>query len=301
MHKPSWFKDNEVIVSTAKTCGINKDGHDLYIIDKETGKRTLEIDDQLAADVDKLLSGKDSPTIQNVDAVVVKTKKTAVPIYYDHTYHELFTDDLKARFPNFKSATIGSLVESGDITVRKGHGSPSADLRRGEVPYIKVSDLRAGGVNINATNLIPRVVAERFWRGKESGLKAFDLLSPERASKNIGDFCVLMPGQEQVVLTKEVLVFRVGPKAKFDQFYLLWALSLVSVRKQWERIVFMQTNREDVGNRFLELEIPVPQDEKSAEMVSAEFKEYFMGIAGLRSKFSTYLSKDKLHHFHLGE
>jgi hypothetical protein len=27
------------------------------------------------------------------------------------------------------------------------------------------------------------------------GLKAFDLICPERASKNIGDFCVLLPGQ----------------------------------------------------------------------------------------------------------
>lgn len=39
--------------------------------------------------------------------------------------------------------------------VETGTGRPSKDQRTGSVPYIKVSDLRAGLVNINATNMVP--------------------------------------------------------------------------------------------------------------------------------------------------
>jgi hypothetical protein len=170
----------------------------------------------------------------------------------------------------------------------------------GEIPYIKVSDLRAGLVNINPTNRVPLSIARAFWGGEQSGLRAFDLLCPERTSKNIGDFCVLMPGQEQVVLTKEIIVLRDGPRATFDQFYLLWAMTLKIVREQWKRIVFMQTNREDVGKRFLEITIPVPPNRGEADRVSLVFRDYYQSIANARLALRDYLNSSHEHHFFVG-
>lgn len=197
----------------------------------------------------------------------------------------------------FLTKTIGELVERDLLTIRGGHGSPSQDQRIGDVPYIKVSDLRAGLVNINPTNRIPRSVARRFWRGDASGLQAFDLVCPERTSKNIGDFCVLMPGQEQVVMTKEVIVLRPGPKAHFDPFYLLWAHTLKVVRDQWRRIIFMQTNREDVGKRYLEIEVPLAPNNSVASQVSEAFREYYTKVAIARRELVEYLDKNPAHHF----
>ena len=122
--------------------------------------------------------------------------------------------------------------------------------------------------------MIPESLAISYWKSTESGLKAFDLLSPERASKNIGEFCMLLPGQEQVVLTKEIIGLR-STSEIFDQFYLMWVMNLPYVRKQWNRVVFMQTNREDVGKRYLEIKIPVPVDKDVAESVSKPYNDYF--------------------------
>jgi type I restriction enzyme M protein len=108
-----------------------------------------------------------------------------------------------------------------------------------------------------------------------------------------------MPGQEQVVVTREVIVLRVTQKAPFDPFYLLWALSLQVVRDQWKRVIFMQTNREDVGHRFREIIVPVPPKKAIATSVSADFRKYFMGLARLRTDFAQSLSADGLHHFTL--
>jgi type I restriction enzyme M protein len=177
-----------------------------------------------------------------------------------------------------------------------GHGSPSADFRTGHIPYIKVSDLRAGQININPTNRVSDVVAARFWKDGDSGLRAYDLLTPVRTSKNIGEFAVLMPGQERVVLTKEVLVLRPGDNAVFDSFYLLWAMTLKAVRRQWNRIVFMQTNREDVGRRYDEIRIPIPPDKETADACSAAFREYYLGIQRLRGNFLDYLKDDGRHY-----
>jgi type I restriction enzyme M protein len=60
----------------------------------------------------------------------------------------------------------------------------------------------------------------------------------------------------------------------------------------------MQTNREDVGKRYLEIEIPVPPNAKRASEVSAAFRDYFQSIAAARTSLQQYLSKSMPpHHF----
>lgn len=308
MHKPAWFNDQTVMVSAAPTCGISKSGGELPCFDPATGQPVIEtvgedsvevIDDRLLADMEALRDGKNTSTLQHVPRKQF-SMRLAVPSYYD----QRATDALRAEInggslDGFTIRTLGDLKEDGLITIRNGHGSAPKDVRQGDVPYIKVSDLRAGTVNINPTNSVPRPLAEKFWGGAESGLKAFDLISPERASKNIGDFCVLMPGQERLLLTKEMIIIRAVEEAPFDQFYILWALTLKSVRQQWNRVVFMQTNREDVGKRYYEIEIPIPSNRSVADTYSENFRTYFKTIASARKDFSEYLDADGKHHFFL--
>jgi hypothetical protein len=308
IRKPSWFSDQTVMVSTAPTCGHTKGGRLLPIVDPATGKRIQiqdpetggyldALNDQLLADAKALVEGRSTETLSFIPKSEVSLR-CAVPVYFDRRYAEKFKAAMQEpAYQGFTTSSIGALVNDNLLTIRGGHGSLSQDQRIGDVPYIKVSDLRAGLVNINPTNRIPHSVAQMFWRGYSSDLRPFDLVCPERTSKNIGDFCVLMPGQEQVVMTKEVIIFRPGPNAHFDPFYLLWALTLKVVRDHWRRVVFMQTNREDVGKRYLEIEIPIAPNAACATEVSGAFRLYYQTIATARKELVDYLNADHAHHF----
>jgi hypothetical protein len=308
IHKPSWFSDKTVMVSTAPTCGLTKGGRLLPRIDQQTGLRIQvtdpdtgenidAVDDTLLEDMTSLRRGETTDTLRFVPASEV-SMRYAVPVYYDQRFYGQFLEELSTpSFSGYSSATLGELLGENLIFVRGGHGSPSHDQRVGEVPYIKVSDLRAGFVNINPTNRIPLSVAKQYWKGDSSGLQPYDLVCPERTSKNIGDFCVLMPGQEQVVMTKEIIIIRPGPSAEFDTFYLLWAMTLNIVRNQWKRIVFMQTNREDVGKRFHEITIPVAPSREEALRVSKAFRDYYQTISKARIELGEYLKNVEGHHF----
>lgn len=306
--KPHWFSHDHIMVSTAQTCGISKSGGLLPKFDPITGLKIQEIDpetdelmemvnDALLEDMEALRDGYESETLHFIGRSQFDLS-LAVPVYYDRRYHQVFAEVmLQEEFADFTTMTIGEMLENDYIAIKKGHGSAPKDLRVGEVPYIKVSDLRAGLININPTNQVPLQTAERYWRGSTSGLLPYDLICPERASKNIGDFCVLMPGQEQILLTKEVIILRAGDKANFDQFYLLWAMTLKIVRDQWNRVILMQTNREDVGKRYLEIEVPFPTNREKADSVSEPFRQYFTTLAHEREKLCNYLNAGNAHHF----
>ena len=277
----------------------------LQITDPDTGALVDAVDDRLLEDMEVLAGLSENPDMPLPDTLsFVPAEKIdprcVVPLYYDHRSTDQFRHAARPAIrclrasPTRRCKTSQAMVRSSSA---EAMGRPSQEQRFGDVPYIKVSDLRAGHVNINPTNQVPRAVAEHFWHGTDSGLRAFDLISPERTSKNIGDFCVLMPGQEQVLTTKEIIVLRAGPKANFDQFYLLWAMTLTIVREQWKRVIFMQTNREDVGKRYLEIVIPVPNSEDEGITVSSAFRDYYTTIATARKHLQMYLNADERHHF----
>lgn len=78
----------------------------------------------------------------------------------------------------------------------------------------------------------------------------------------------------------------------------MWALSLVSVRDQWNRIIFIQTNREDVGDRFFEIKIPFPVDPKKSVEISKPFREYYSALENARTQFEKNLNSSPYkHHF----
>ncbi len=302
MHTPSWFKKEEVLVVNAETCGINKDGNAQYLVNPTTGMRsTQDIDDSLA-ECCEAIANKDfsRKEIFYTDYNQMIQKDIYVPKFYDtKTLNGIHS--LMKHLEGFSLKSLKELLIDEAIVLFGGHGSPSSDQRLGTVPYIKVSDLRAGHVNINPTNMVPIDLAKKFWSADNSGLKAYDLISPERASKNIGEFCVLMPGQENAVFTKEVIVIRSINQSLFDQFYLMWALSLKEVREQWDRIVFMQTNREDVGKRMLEIKIPIPNNIETANKYSKNFKEYYNSLEESRNIFIKSLKNSEFeHHIYLG-
>lgn len=275
-----------------QTCGIYKNGSDRFIVNS-AGERTKIIDNELLRLAIKYQNGQNDEMFTVPLADTYKAD-VLVPQYYDYSLQRPF-DELKLTH-KFEQISIEELINKGIITVSGGHGSPSNDMRNGNIPYVKVSDIRNMRINVNPTNLVSIELAKRFWKtdNGKSNLCAWDLISPSRASSNIGEFAILLPGEEQIVLTKEVFVIRVHENdLGYSPFYLLWALSLTETRKQWQRVTLMQTNREDVGQRYKEILIPQPISKEWAETVSAPFRNYFTSIATAKKEFVLSTGNDK--------
>lgn len=77
---------------------------------------------------------------------------------------------------------------------------------------------------------------------------------------------------------------------------MLWSLSLQETRMQWSRITLMQTNREDVGQRYREIIIPKPPSKEWAEKTSLPFKQYFSSLAESKKLFSAKTAADEFNY-----
>ena len=290
--KSNLHEDSDVVTfMNPQTCGIYKNGCDRFVVD-ETGKRTDVIDNKLLEQAIEYSQGEKKNQYDIALSTIYKSD-VLVPQYFDQSLQQPF-ETLKSKY-HFEGISIAELMDEGIITLTNGHGSPSNDLRNGTIPYVKVSDIRNLRINVNPTNLVAIELARKFWKTEDgkSNLKAWDLISPSRASSNIGEFAILLPGEEQIVLTKEVFVIRVNKNDYgYTPFYLLWALSLVETRKQWARVTLMQTNREDVGQRYKEIIIPKPVGKEWAEKVSRPFAKYFKQLADAKQQFAKDTSSD---------
>jgi type I restriction enzyme M protein len=181
--------------------------------------------------------------------------------------------------------SVGELIESGELQILDGHGSPSSHCHgKGPVPYVKVVDIKNWRVIENPKYSVPTDVADKFLKRKK--LLPHDLVTPTRASRNIGLFGLIMPWQTTSVLTREIAIWRTTDVAKrIDPWLLLALLSTKVVHDQFHFLVLMQMNREDLGHRIRELLIPIPKDAMRREQWSKPIHEYFEATTLARVKY----------------
>ena len=283
--KPS--KHHRVLGCVCETYGEDKHGRPRFkLVD---GQKTSERDDEMSESANLLVSSArrvDSKLLFRFKQRDAISRGVLVASFW---WRKPYLDALDefARKYECDLVSVGELLEAGELTVGPGHGSPSSHYHgKGPVPYVKVVDIKNWRINENSKFSIPETVATQF-RRKRPPLQPFDLVTPTRASKNIGLFSAVMPWQTNVILTREIAVWRVEKSAKrIDRWLLLSLMSLRVVHKQFKFLVLMQMNREDLGGRYRELLLPIPRKEVQRKKLSKPVAEYFAAMTIAQEKYT---------------
>ena len=174
-----------------------------------------------------------------------------------------------------KGVLLGQIVKEGILGAWDGHGSPSAGEKgRGNVPYIRVADIVNWELYRNPVSSIPLNVYEKMTKNKRK-IKAEDILFVRRGSFRIGTVAMASPRDENVLLTREILTFRVLKENSYgiDAFYLLWLLSSEFVQKQIKPKVFIDTTLPNIGGRWREIILPIHKDREKLNKISLSVKK----------------------------
>ncbi len=284
---------HQTLMSFPKSIGQDKRGQAIYRINAE-GWRSGELDNEIA-DATRELVGReyrgqarmaprseDSRLSFQVAQANLRGRGVVVPRFWWRQDTDEGLRQWHRRTPS-EIVTLGDLADRGVLMTFEGHGSPPGNARgTGDVPYVKVTDLKNWRINENPTNFIHRSQADRLRRNRIE-LRYGDLLSPSRASSNIGQFCLVLPWQTDVVLTKEILGIRIMQNDEdITSFLMLAIMSLKVVIDQYKTLVLMQTNREHLGDHWREVQVPIPLKAEDRLRLSNAVQAYFEGIIRAR-------------------
>ncbi len=289
---------HQVLMSFPKSIGQDKKGNALYRLD-EHGSRNGDLDNEMAEAVE-IIVGREYRGTQRqlqkrsnsrlcfyVKQTDARSRGIMVPRFW-------WRDDTRARLSNWQKGSksyelvsLGELADEGAVSTFEGHGSPPGNARAtGEIPYVKVTDLKNWRINENPTNFVHHKVADKL-KGKGVVPMYGDLITPARASSNIGQFCMVLPWQTNILLTKEVLILRCNPTdTAMNGFLLLAMLSLKDVQEQYKTLVLMQTNREHLGDHWREVILPIPILKEDREHIAKSVRAYFEGIIKAKQSLS---------------
>lgn len=290
---------HQVIMSFPKSIGQDRRGRPIFALNDE-GKRVGLLDNEMADAAAELVGREyrgearttrptrgDSRLHFRVQQEAIRKRGIMVPRFW---WRKDAEQALKTWNHEHASTlvTLGELADQGILETFEGHGSPPADARAtGDIPYVKVTDLKNWRINENPTNFVHAKVADSLRRNGVK-LQYADLITPARASSNIGQFSLVLPWQTNVLVTKEVLVLRVAPANVYGltPSLLLALMSLKVVQEQYKTLVLMQTNREHLGDHWREIQIPLPQSEAERETISGAVAAYFDGIVKARESLA---------------
>lgn len=271
----------QIHFSIAKTVGHDHTGRVLYKIDPKTNTRTDEIDDDIPSIIDCLKNYRTTNKISPSPLLFYKkysaiNKRVLVPRYYWRNYNrelQKYADDNDCRLVPFSE-----LYEKKIIKVCEGHGSPDAIFKgAGTIPYVRVADIINLEVYKNPTALIPEDIYLKK-KGKGVDLETSDLLFVRRGSYRIGSIALVSPFDKKILLTKEILVFRINKKTnEYDitPYYLVYLLISPIVQRQIDDKVLIETTLPNISDRWKELVLPIHKDKNKRLSISKKIQDVF--------------------------
>ncbi len=225
---------------------------------------------------------KDPSNKANKNVFVVDVEDIRNDVYVPRYYWNKRIEKLKreAENSNLEFVQIKDLIDEGIIMDSSGHGSPSGKYKgRGEVPYVRVADIVNWEIYKNPTSLIPEYVYKDI-KGKNGiDLQEKDVLFVRRGSYRIGSVAMVSQYDINVLLTREIHVFRVMKeqnKYDIDPFYLLYLFSHELTQKQLYNKVMIDTTLPNIGRRWEELYLPVAKDPKERKEIREKIKQAFL-------------------------
>lgn len=287
---------HKIIGMLTESFGQDKHGKPLFRLD-EHGNRTSVIEDEMA-EAAVLLRSRSRASSKLRFTFDQHAARDAGVLTASYHWRAPYLRSLEAfaHKNGFRLVSLRELIDAGDLVYTLGHGSPHGQYKgKGAVPYVKVSDIKNWRINENPKYFIPSDAAAKL-RG-DRGLESFDVVIPTRASKNIGLGAIVMPWQTHVVLTREIAVLRCTETSRLSPSLLLVILSLRVVNDQFRFLVQMQTNREDLGSRLLEMQVPVPDKDGVRTLWEQPAAEYVQAQVRARQSYDTLLTNVGGSHF----
>jgi hypothetical protein len=192
--------------------------------------------------------------------------RVLIPKYYDPDLSLAAT----MSSTKFELCPLGDILASGERGSRLGSWIRRELYGSGDVPFVRTSDLSHWRVRPD----YKKGVAEDVYQSLRAtqDVKASDILMVAHGTYLVGNVAIVTETDQKLVLQDHVFRLRVRPESRVSPYYLLAALSTRFVRRQIRARQFSADIIDKLGNRHLELLVPLLRNHRAREAVTREVR-----------------------------
>jgi type I restriction enzyme M protein len=287
-----------VFMSIPATCGHNKNGKEIYKFNKDGSFIFDNEGNKIVDDEISLVAQQYQSYLQNklekqshlgftVNFSQIKNR-IFIPDYYDP---ELQQEIIKLEnSDDYQIKTIKQLVDDKTLKIKRGNEIGSQFYGKGDVPFIRTSDIVNWELKIDPIKCVPEEIYEQY--KNQQDVKENDILFVKDGTFLIGRSAIVTKQEEKMIIQSHLLKIRVTDTDKINPFYLLYLLNTTIVQKQIIKYTFIQGTISTVGDRFYELVLPIHKDKNKIAQISEEVKNIIDTKRTLRERIENLIKTE---------
>lgn len=177
---------------------------------------------------------------------------------------------------------LGDLVRDGHVSISTGHEIGKMAYGTGSIPFVRTSDISNWEIKTDPK----QGVSEHIYAGYSvrQDVRAGDIFLVRDGTYLIGQSCMVTELDLPCLYQSHVLKIRVNPGSPLDRYLLFAALNAPVVKRQIRARQFTADIIDTIGNRYLEVTLPIPKDRATVEGIVSKTKLIIEERAAMREK-----------------
>jgi type I restriction enzyme M protein len=279
-----------IFMSIADSVGHDKNGKETYktgadgsILFDAMGKRILDDDLPVIARNFKthLNGGLKAYSRLGFEVEPTDTESNIfIPEYYN--------PDVVLKLKALKSSgkyelkTIGQLLNEGFLEIRRGNEIGSRNYGTGSIPFVRTTDIVNWEIKHDPVKGVSEDVYEKYRKNQD--IREGDILFVNDGTFLIGRTAMVTRLDAKLVIQSHLKKFRILRSDSISPFYFFFLLNTDIVRKQMESKIFVQATISTIGNRLLEIQLPILKDKRDIAPIEKEMAEIINEKCKLRER-----------------
>ena len=279
---PSDYKIDFAIIDNV---GHDKDGKTQYLLNKDGTKKLDKdknptINDELIDLHMKLKNAGDFDFQREQKIFKINFSQIKNNIFIP-SYYVGIEKPLKALENNddFQLISIGDLINKKIIYTKNEGFLPRGDeigsrvYGLGSIPFIRTSEISNWEVNLNSHKKTSEEVYNQY-KSKQN-IEIGDILLVKDGGPNlIGKTAFISEMDKEIIIQSHIYQIKIlENNENIDPYLLLYSLNLDIVQNQIKAITFVQGTLSTIGNRIMDVRLPIPSDLSKRKVISKKIKE----------------------------
>jgi len=289
---------SQIFMGIAKAVGHDKNGKEIYKIDKD-GSHIYDKNGKLILDDETPLIAKKfrqflNGGIKEIDHLgyVINTKDIVDNIYIPENYNPEVKQKLQEleKSGKYKLITIKELINKGIIKITRGNEIGSRSYGTGNIPFVRTTDIVNWEIKLNPVKAVSEKIYEKY--RKKQDIQVNDILFVNDGTFLIGRSAMITELDTKCVIQSHLRKIRVLDTGFISPYYLFYLLNTEIIQKQIKQQTFVQATLSTLGNRINDLILPIHTDQSEIDNISNEIKEIFKQKVLIRKRINNLLKKN---------